>query len=212
MERLTRPDRQTLLFTRRGPRGQRRRGRLYNDVVTVRIGGEALRASDNVSQIVEVVDEDEKHAKLVGWLERALGEADAGGWTPRVIVFLSSKARVDAATRRLRHEGFPALSIHGDKTQEEREWVLGEFRAGKSPVMLATDVAARGLDVKDVTLVINYDFPAKMEDYVPDRGRGAGAKDGEEHVRGRGRETREEPVRFAATAGQPVPGSWCSSR
>ena len=209
VERLTRPDRQTLLFTATWPAEvAAAAGDFTNDVVTVRIGGEALRASDNVSQIVEVVDEDEKHAKLVGWLERALGEADAGGWTPRVIVFLSSKARVDAATRRLRHEGFPALSIHGDKTQEEREWVLGEFRAGTSPVMLATDVAARGLDVKDVTLVINYDFPAKMEDYVHRIGRTgrAGAKGAARSMFAAGDARHARSLcGLLQTAGQPVP-------
>ncbi|KAK1265290.1 DEAD-box ATP-dependent RNA helicase 20 [Acorus gramineus] len=72
----------------------------------------------------------------------------------------------------------PALSIHGDKSQAERDWVLSEFKAGKSPIMTATDVAARGLDVKDVKYVINYDFPGSLEDYVHRIGRTgrAGAK------------------------------------
>ncbi|KAE8700688.1 hypothetical protein F3Y22_tig00110556pilonHSYRG00578 [Hibiscus syriacus] len=71
-----------------------------------------------------------------------------------------------------------SLSIHGDKSQAERDWVLPEFKAGKSPIMTATDVAARGLDVKDVRYVINYDFPGSLEDYVHCIGRTgrAGAK------------------------------------
>uniref|UniRef100_A0A7N2LL83 RNA helicase n=1 Tax=Quercus lobata TaxID=97700 RepID=A0A7N2LL83_QUELO len=69
-------------------------------------------------------------------------------------------------TRLLRMVGWPALSIHGDKSQAERDWVLSEFKAGKSPIMTATDVAAHGLDVKDMKYVINYDFPGSLEDYV----------------------------------------------
>ena len=209
IERLTRPDRQTLLFTATWPADVAAAAAEFtDDVVTVRIGGDALKASDNVSQIVEVTDEHGKHARLVSVLERALGDAEAAGAVPKIIVFLSSKARVDASTRRLRHEGFPALSIHGDKGQEEREWVLGEFRAGKSPVMLATDVAARGLDVKDVSLVVNYDFPGRMEDYVHRIGRtgraGAKGKAMSLFTSGDARHARSL-CGLLQTAGQPVP-------
>ncbi|KAL7609693.1 hypothetical protein Lser_V15G11332 [Lactuca serriola] len=68
-------------------------------------------------------------------------------------------------------DGWPALSIHGDKSQAERDWVLSEFKAGKTPIMTATDVAACGLDVKDVKYVINYDFPGSLEDDVHRIGR-----------------------------------------
>lgn len=68
-------------------------------------------------------------------------------------------------------DGWPALSIHGDKKQDERTWVLNEFKSGKHPIMIATDVASRGLDVKDVRFVINYDFPNQIEDYVHRIGR-----------------------------------------
>ena len=80
--------------------------------------------------------------------------------------------------RNLRQEGFPALAIHGDKKQQEREWVLNEFRTGKQPLMIATDVASRGIDVKDIRYVINFDFPKTIEDYVHRIGRTgrAGAK------------------------------------
>merc|ERR1719316_257303 len=68
--------------------------------------------------------------------------------------------------------------IHGDKDQRERENVLADFKSGKRPVMIATDVAARGIDVKDVKAVINYDFPGNIEDYIHRIGRTgrAGAK------------------------------------
>ena len=69
-------------------------------------------------------------------------------------------------------------AIHGDKEQRERERVLHEFKNGRSPILVATDVAARGLDIKEVMMVINYDFPPKTEDYIHRIGRTgrAGAK------------------------------------
>lgn len=63
----------------------------------------------------------------------------------RILIFLETKKGCDAVTRQLRMDGWPALSIHGDKSQHERDWVLAEFKAGKHPIMIATDVAARGL-------------------------------------------------------------------
>jgi hypothetical protein len=64
----------------------------------------------------------------------------------------------------------PALTVE-PKAQSERDWVLSEFRTGSSPIMVATDVAARGLDVKDVDYVINFDFPQQIEDYIHRIGR-----------------------------------------
>ena len=78
--------------------------------------------------------------------------------------------------RALKGAAVGAEAIHGDKSQQERDWVLGQFRAGALPVMVATDVAGRSLDVKDVTAVVNYDAPSCAEDYVHRVGRaGAGA-------------------------------------
>jgi len=63
----------------------------------------------------------------------------------RILIFMDTKKGCDQITRQLRTDGWPALSIHGDKSQAERDWVLSEFKSGKSPIMTATDVAARGL-------------------------------------------------------------------
>ena len=87
------------------------------------------------------------------------------------LYFWRLKKGCDQVTRKFRMDGWPALSIHGDKSQAERDWVLSEFKAGKSPIMTATEVFARGLDVKDMKCVINYDFPGSMEDYVHHIGR-----------------------------------------
>merc|ERR1711959_301984 len=89
----------------------------------------------------------------------------------KVLMFCETKRGTDDLTRELRQDGWPALCIHGDKRQEERDWVFKEFKTGKSPIMIATDVAARGLDVKDIRYVINYDFPNAIEDYVHRIGR-----------------------------------------
>jgi superfamily II DNA/RNA helicase len=70
----------------------------------------------------------------------------------RILIFMDTKKGCDQITRQLRMDGWPALSIHGDKSQAERDWVLSEFKAGKSPIMTATDVAARGLGMKIKTL------------------------------------------------------------
>lgn len=77
----------------------------------------------------------------------------------------------DNLTRDMRVEGWPALSLHGDKKQEERTWVLEEFKNGRNPIMVATDVASRGLDVKDIRHVVNYDMPNQIEDYIHRIGR-----------------------------------------
>lgn len=89
----------------------------------------------------------------------------------RILVFCETKRTCDTITRMLRQDGYPALAIHGDKQQQERDWVLAEFKSGRSPLMIATDVAARGLDVPEIKFVINYDMPRELEDYVHRIGR-----------------------------------------
>merc|ERR1719163_465605 len=89
----------------------------------------------------------------------------------KVLIFCETKRGSDDLCRDLRLDGWPALCMHGDKKQEERDWVLSEFKNGKSPILVATDVASRGIDVKDIKYVINYDFPNQIEDYVHRIGR-----------------------------------------
>lgn len=73
---------------------------------------------------------------------------------------------MDDITKNIRRDGYQAICIHGDKSQPERDFVLSEFRTGKSSILVATDVAARGLDVEDVKYVVNYDYPNSSEDYI----------------------------------------------
>ena len=94
-----------------------------------------------------------------------------------MLVFCSTKKGCETICRTLRRD-FACAAIHGDKEQREREKALADFRAGVSPVLVATDVAARGLDIPEVRVVVNYEFPPKIEDYIHRIGRTgrAGAK------------------------------------
>ena len=89
----------------------------------------------------------------------------------RTLIFTETKRKADELSNDLRRNGVPAMAIHGDKRQQERDHVLHEFKSGRSPVMVATDVASRGLDVKDIKYVINYDCPGDSSDYVHRVGR-----------------------------------------
>ena len=89
----------------------------------------------------------------------------------KILIFVETKRKADDLTRLMRRDGYPAMCIHGDKQQKERDWVLGEFKHGSTTILVATDVAARGLDVDDVKFVINYDYPNNSEDYIHRIGR-----------------------------------------
>merc|ERR1711881_388525 len=140
-----------------------------------------------------------------------MGNPNAG----KSIIFSSTKKNCDSLTRDLRMQGFPALAIHGDKKQEERDWVLREFRSGKSPILIATDVAARGLDVKDIKTVINYDMPNNIEDYVHRIGRtGRAGAYGEAYsfFTSENGSMARELIKILQEAGQQVPEELFSMR
>ncbi len=89
----------------------------------------------------------------------------------KVLIFGRTKHGVERLSRTLNERGFKADSIHGDKNQSARQRALGKFKDDQIQILVATDVAARGLDIPDVTHVINYDVPATYEDYVHRIGR-----------------------------------------
>ncbi|KAJ2162754.1 ATP-dependent RNA helicase dbp2 [Coemansia sp. RSA 552] len=162
-----RPDRQTLMWSATWPKEVQQLARDFlNDYIQVNIGSLDLAASHHIKQIVEVIPEMDKRQRLSRHLEKIMDQREN-----KTIIFSMTKRNADEITRNLRQEGWPALAIHGDKSQNERDWVIREFRSGKSPIMVATDVASRGLDIKDVKFVINYDFPNNVEDYVHRIGR-----------------------------------------
>lgn len=132
----------------------------------INVGSLALAANHNIKQIVEVCEEKDKEQKLCNLLKEIGSDVNN-----KIIIFVETKKKVDDITKAIRREGYAAISIHGDKSQPERDYVLTEFRTGKSSILVATDVAARGLDVEDVKFVINYDYPNSSEDYVHRIGR-----------------------------------------
>lgn len=88
-----------------------------------------------------------------------------------ILVFVETKKGADSLEEFLYSNGYPVTSIHGDRTQREREDALKSFRSGNTPILVATAVAARGLDIPHVTHVINYDLPSDVEEYVHRIGR-----------------------------------------
>jgi superfamily II DNA/RNA helicase len=105
-----------------------------------------------------------------GKLDALVRELRAGG-RGRTLVFVRTKRGADRLVKRLRNQGLEAVAMHGDKTQGQREKALARFHAGTVDTLIATDVAARGIDVDDVTHVINFDAPGAREDYVHRIGR-----------------------------------------
>nr|XP_024658562.1 probable ATP-dependent RNA helicase DDX5 isoform X1 [Maylandia zebra] len=164
-----RPDRQTLMWSATWPKEVRQLAEDFlKDYVQINIGALQLSANHNILQIVDVCNDLEKEDKLIRLLEEIMSEKEN-----KTIIFVETKRRCDELTRRMRRDGWPAMGIHGDKSQQERDWVLNEFRYGKAPILIATDVASRGLDVEDVKFVINYDYPNSSEDYIHRIGRTA---------------------------------------
>uniref|UniRef100_A0A1J3D976 RNA helicase n=1 Tax=Noccaea caerulescens TaxID=107243 RepID=A0A1J3D976_NOCCA len=157
--------RQTLMYTATWPKGVRKiAADLLVNPAQVNIGNvDELVANKSITQHIEVVAPMEKQRRL----EQILRSQEPGS---KVIIFCSTKRMCDQLTRNITRQ-FGAAAIHGDKSQPERDNVLNQFRSGRTPVLVATDVAARGLDVKDIRAVINYDFPNGVEDYVHRIGR-----------------------------------------
>ncbi|KAG9449875.1 hypothetical protein H6P81_009840 [Aristolochia fimbriata] len=157
--------RQTLMYTATWPKEVRKiAADLLVNPVQVNIGNiDELVANKSITQHIEIITPMEKQRRL----EQILRSLETGS---KVIIFCSTKRMCDQLARALTRS-FGAAAIHGDKSQGERDYVLSQFRTGRSPVLVATDVAARGLDIKDIRVVINYDFPTGIEDYVHRIGR-----------------------------------------
>uniref|UniRef100_A0A7S2XX29 RNA helicase n=1 Tax=Fibrocapsa japonica TaxID=94617 RepID=A0A7S2XX29_9STRA len=167
-----RPDRQTLMWSATWPKEVQGLARDFlTNYYQVTVGSLELSANKDVTQIIECLEDFGKYRKLQEHLRE-------GGGHLKTLIFVETKKGCDALTRSLRMDGYHARCIHGDKNQDERDWVLREFREDKIELLVATDVAARGLDVKNIVRVVNFDFPGNMEDYVHRIGRcgRAGAK------------------------------------
>ncbi|GAA35819.2 probable ATP-dependent RNA helicase DDX17 [Clonorchis sinensis] len=159
-----RPDRQTLMWSATWPREVKALAEdfLY-DYIQINIGSTKLSANHNIQQHVEIVKESEKFHRLLA-LIKSFGDS-------RVIVFTETKRRTDTVCRQLLDKGFNALAMHGDKHQRERDRALEQFRSGRTSILVATDVASRGLDINDIRYIVNYDYPSQTEDYIHRIGR-----------------------------------------
>jgi ATP-dependent RNA helicase DDX5/DBP2 len=161
-----RPDRQVLMWSATWPKDVQNLARDYlNEYYQVNVGSLDLAANKDVTQIIEVGTDQDKYRSLLKYLRENLTPRD------RVLVFVETKKGCDMLTRSLRMDGFQARAMHGDKSQEERDWALKEFKTCQSTLLVATDVAARGLDVDDIRMVVNFDMPNDMESYVHRVGR-----------------------------------------
>merc|ERR1711913_219108 len=120
-------------------------------------------ASSDVTQNFAEVEKFKKREALIEILK------DVG--TDRTLVFVETKRNADFLASILSNEGFPTTSIHGDRLQREREEALNDFKTGRMPILVATAVAARGLDIKDVAHVVNFDMPKDVDEYVHRIGR-----------------------------------------
>ncbi|GIY60887.1 probable ATP-dependent RNA helicase DDX5 [Caerostris extrusa] len=175
-----RPDRQTLMWSATWPREiQDLAEDFLNNYVKVTVGSGELVANPNIKQNIHFTKENKKRESLTSLLESIMTVEGN-----KVLVFAQTKRKVDQLEAYLSNVfRYNVLAIHGDVSQSRREHVLFEFRRSKSCVLIATDVAARGLDISDITHVINYDFPMSIEDYVHRIGRTArGSSLGEAHT------------------------------
>ncbi|KAL6219583.1 hypothetical protein ACLB2K_007342 [Fragaria x ananassa] len=198
-----RPDRQTLLFSATMPRKVETLAReILSDPVRVTVG-EVGMANEDITQVVHVLPSDAE--KLPWLLERLPGMIDDGD----VLVFASKKAGVDEIEIQLSQKGFKAAAIHGDKDQATRVDIMNKFKSGTYHVLIATDVAARGLDIKSIKSVVNFDIAKDMDMHVHRIGRTgrAGDKDGTAYTLITHKEARfaGELVNSLVGAGQNVP-------
>nr|CAB3504421.1 unnamed protein product [Digitaria exilis] len=185
------PRRQTLMYTATWPKEVRKiASDLLVNPIQVNIGNtDQLVANKSITQVrkycflffkqdiilsvLEVVYYTLQHVEVIPHMEKSrrldqiLRSQEPGS---KIIIFCSTKRMCDQLARSLSRQ-YGASAIHGDKSQAERDSVLSDFRSGRCPVLVATDVAARGLDIKDIRVVVNYDFPTGVEDYVHRIGR-----------------------------------------
>jgi ATP-dependent RNA helicase RhlE len=135
---------------------------ILHDPVRVEVTPESSTV-DSVNQSIYFVEKPDKKGLLVDVLRRERDKT--------VLVFSRTKHGADSISKVLQKAGIDSAAIHGDKSQGQRQKALADFKAGKVKVMVATDIAARGIDIKELGMVINYDMPDVVETYVHRIGR-----------------------------------------
>ncbi|XP_071837210.1 probable ATP-dependent RNA helicase DDX43 isoform X2 [Apostichopus japonicus] len=160
-----RPDRQTIMTSATWPPGVRRLSQKYmKDPIFVNVGSLDLSACHSVTQLVDFVEEEEKKDRLMDFIEN-MSETD------KVLVFVGRKVTAENLSSDMFMADINVQCIHGNREQYDREQALDDFRTGYARILIATDVASRGLDIVDITHVLNYDCPNHIEEYVHRVGR-----------------------------------------
>jgi len=174
MREITSTKRQTMMFSATWPNDvQRLAQKFFTNPVRITIGSENLSGAKRVTQIVEICESKDRKRRLQSLLKQLFKD------NCRILIFMLYKKTCENIAVELQKAGWPVISIHGDKAQGARNQALADFKSGAKPIMVATDVAARGLDIKQVKYVINVEFPLKCEDYVHRIGRtGRAGEDG----------------------------------
>ncbi|XP_026638733.1 probable ATP-dependent RNA helicase DDX46 [Microtus ochrogaster] len=159
-----RPDRQTVMFSATFPRAMEALARrILSKPIEVQVGGRSVVCSD-VEQQVIVIEEEKKFLKLL----ELLGHYQESG---SVIIFVDKQEHADGLLKDLMRASYPCMSLHGGIDQYDRDSIINDFKNGTCKLLVATSVAARGLDVKHLILVVNYSCPNHYEDYVHRAGR-----------------------------------------
>ena len=162
-----RPDRQNILFSATMPRIMDSLAKkVLKNPIEITVGGKSTVAPE-ITQIVEVREEEAKFVRLL----ELLGELYDKDDDARSLIFVERQEKADKLLKELMQKGYPCMSIHGGKDQIDRDSTISDFKNGVIPILIATSVAARGLDVKQLKLVVNYDAPNHLEDYVHRAGR-----------------------------------------
>lgn len=163
-----RPSRQTVLFSATFPRQMEALARkVLKKPLEVTVGGRSV-VCDDVNQIVEVREDDTKFVRLLEILGQLFNDE---GENASALIFVDRHEAADNLLRDLMRRGYPCQSLHGGKDQADRDSTIADFKSGVTNILIATSVAARGLDVKNLKVVINYECPNHMEDYVHRVGR-----------------------------------------
>merc|ERR1712141_480784 len=155
--------RQTVMFTATMPPQVERLARTYLRRPAVVYIGSIGRPVERVQQTVHVIKENDKRNRLIQLLNQ--------GIDPPIIIFVNQKKGADVLAKSLEKMGYNAATLHGGKGQEQREIALSGLKAGAKDILVATDVAGRGIDIKDVSMVINYDMAKSIEAYTHRIGR-----------------------------------------
>eukprot|EP00667_Euglena_gracilis_P007816 EG_transcript_7901 len=203
--KLINAQRQIIMFSATWPTGvQKLAGEFLRDPVKLTVGSDQLTANVRIKQTVEIIDDNNKDKRLLQLLQ----DFKVGSHS-RVLIFVLYKKDAPYVQGLLGRKGYTVGALHGNSSQAAREKTISQFKCGEIPIMVATDVASRGLDVDDVEHVINYSMPLTIADYIHRIGRTARAgKNGIAHsffVHSADRNLGWHAARVLREAGQPVP-------